>query len=174
VDSEIETDAHLAHGGTSIFMTKEGKVELKEAGDYIIRAKVLWRHGKEDTCTISAYSSTKIDMKPISSVKDFQTKYLTLLADKNKEENPLINQSVSVVGSYEGYVYAMVKNREDKKLTCSIELTQMDNLKLAKPNKVFQNKFTLNVAPGSSQLVFLKVTDRSQGCAYEWSWDCDL
>ena len=170
MDSDVETDPHLTHGGTSIFMTKDGKIEIKEAGDYIIRAKVFWRHGKEDTCTISAYSSTKINLKPIPSVKDFQTKYLALLAEQKKESR-LISQSVSVTGTYGRYVYVMVKNRDQKQLTCSIEFSPLENMALSKPNKVSNNKFTMKIAPGSSQLVFLKVVDRSKGCDYGWSWD---
>ena len=147
----------MTYGGISIYMTKDGKVEIKEAGDYIIRAKVKWRHGQEDTCMISAYSSVKIDMKSIPSVKNFQTKYLTLLAEQNKEENPLIGQSLGVNGVYESYVYAMVKSREDREMIFTIELTRLENLKLAKQNKVSENKFIMYIAPESSQLIFLKV-----------------
>ncbi len=151
-------------------MTQDGKVEIKEAGDYIIRAKVLWRHGKEDTCTISAYSSEKIDMEPIPSVKDFQTKYFTCLANKNKEENPVIDQVVYVSAWAAGCLYIMVKNRQLEQLTISAPFTKLENLKLSKPNKVSETKFTMKIAPGSSQLVFLKKIDLSKGPAPEWAW----
>ncbi len=151
-------------------MAKDGKVEIKEAGDYIIRAKVLWRHRKEDTCTISAYSSAKIDLKPIPSVKDFQTKYYACLANQNKEEKSLTDQSVYVSGWFEGRFYLMVKNRETEQFTCSINFTDLENLKLSKPNKVAANKFTMKIAPGSSQLVFLKKIDRFQKSTLAWTW----
>lgn len=130
MDSAIKTDSYLTYGGISIYMTKDGKVEIMDVGDYIIRAKVKWRHGQEDTCMISAYSSVKIDMKPTPSVKNFQIKYLTLLAEQN---------------------------REDREMICTIELTRLENLKLAKQNKVSENKFIMYIAPESSQLIFLKV-----------------
>jgi len=174
VDSDVATDPYLLQGNRSLYMTKDGKVEIKEAGDYIIRAKVLWRHGKEDTCTISAYSSAKIDMKPIPSVKDFQTKYFTCLANKNKEEKPLTSQSVYVSGWVEGCLYLMVKNRETKQLTCSINFTKLENMRLSKPSKVSANKFIMKIAPGSSQLVFIKRIDLFKGAAPAWSWSCEL
>lgn len=155
-------------------MNKNGKVDIKEAGEYIIRAKITWYHGKEDTCTISAYSSAKIDLKPVQSVKDFQTKYLTLLAEQNHEEQPLTPQSVMVNGNYDKYMYIMVKNREKKLLTCSINFPSLDNVKLSKPSKVSANKFTMKIAPGSQELVFLKTIDRFQGSDYEMGFETTL
>jgi len=174
VESGVATDPNLVFGNRTLYMTKDGKVELREAGDYIIRAKVLWRHGHEDTCTISAYSPIKIDMKPIASVKNFQTKYLTLLAERNPRGQPLTPQSVLVSGSYQNYMYAMVENRGNRVLACSILFTRLKNLKLSKPGQVSANQFIIEIAPGSSRLVFLKVVDCFQDPYYNWSWDFKL
>ncbi len=178
MDSDVATDPYLLQGKRILYMTKDGKVQIKEAGDYIIRAKVLWRHGKQDTYTISAYSSEKIDMEPIPSVKDFQTKYYTCLANKNKEEKPLKkSQSRYVSGWVGGAFYLMVKNnetkeaKETKEMTCSLNFTKLANLTLSKPSKVSETKFTMKIAPGSSQLVFLKMIDRFEGAAPEWKWE---
>ncbi len=161
------------HGALSLYMTKDGKVHIKEAGDYIIRAKVCWRHGHEDTCTISAYSSAKIEMKPIASVKDFLAKYLTLVAKQNKEVHPLVDNCVRVFATYGTYYYAMATNNGDKDFTCSLLCEELVNRKLSKPHKVSDDKFTMTIAPGSSQLVFLKDIDFSanSGQSTTWHWD---
>ncbi len=171
MNSDVETDPNLIHGERTLYMTKDGKVEIKEEGDYIIRAKVGWRHGHAEVCTISAYSSEKIEMKPIPSVKDFQTKYFTLLANKNYEEQALTSMSAYVSGWVGGCLYIMVKNRKMEEMRCSLNFTELENLKLSKLNKVSEKKFTMEIAPDSSQLVFLKRIDPFKEAAPSWKWD---
>ncbi len=151
-------------------MTKDGKVHIKEAGDYIIRAKVCWRHGREDTCTISAYSSTEIVFKRIPNVKDFLTKYLTLVAKLNKDEGSLTDTCVRVKGDYGTYIYTMVTNNGDKDFTCTLLCSKIVNRKLSKPHRVSKKKFTMTVAPGSSQLIFLKMIDPVANSDHTTSW----
>lgn len=168
--SDVATDNHLVFGGRSIFMTRNGRIELKEAGEYIIRAKVEWRHGHEDTCTISAYSSAVVSFEKIAAIKDFQSKYCTLLALQNQEEKYLIGNSVSVVDCYGKYVYALIKNKDDKELKVGIEFTKLDNIRLSKFGRQSDTTFALTIPAGENQLIFLKIINPTLPCAYDWSW----
>lgn len=153
-------------------MTKDGKITLQEAGDYIIRVKARWVNANEDTLTVSAYSSVPSSLVQIPSVKDFQTKYLSAIALQNKTENPLTEKSVIVSGSENFSTYTMVKNRDNKELNVTITFTKLKNMKLSKIGKQSETKATMTIPAGSNKLIFLKTIDPSLASSFEWAFEC--
>jgi len=153
-------------------MTKDGKIILKEAGDYVIRVKARWVNVNEDTLTVSAYSSGPSSLLQIPSVKDFQTKYFSAIALGNPQEDKLTETSVIVTGSELTSTYAMVKNHGTKEMNATITFTKLKNMRLSKIGKQSETKATITIPAGSNKLIFLKTIDPSLASNFEWAWEC--
>jgi len=170
-DSNTRGDPYQVWGARSVLMTEDGKVELKEAGDYIIRVKVNWKNASEDTYTVSSYSSAPLTLQQIPSVKDFLMKYLCAVASQNKRENKLTETSACVSEHHKNFSYTLVKNSDNKELNVNITFKTLNNLRIAKQVKHSQNKVSLKIPAKSNQLIFLKMINSTEACNYDWDWE---
>ena len=151
-------------------MVEGGKVEIKEAGDYIIRVKVNWRDSGDDTYTVSSYSSVPLTLQQIPSVKDFLSKYLSAIALQNKQENQLTDSSVYVTDFHNNYAYTMVKNNGSKEMNVTVTFTRLNNLRFTKQGKQSGNKVSIKVPAKSKQLFYLKMVELTGASDFDWDW----
>lgn len=161
--NEVKEDSNLTFGEMSIFMTEDGRSELGEAGDYIIRVQVQWRHGHEDTYTVSAYSSEAISLEKIAPIQDFPAQYCRLRAMLEEEPKTLVGKVQCVDGIYQDYQYTMVKNLGDEEFKMEIEFKEFDNIELLEPS---ENKVSWTIPAGCYEIGVLKKIDISETANY--------
>jgi len=164
--SEDEADANLKFGKRTIFMTKDGTTVLGEAGDYIIRAQVQWRHGHEDTCTISAYCSEATSLEKIAPIEDYQSQYCRALAAGDENPTVLKEKIEYVEGAFQDYKYMMFKNLGEEEFEMELEFKELENVELLEQS---ENKVSWTISPGCYQIALLKIVDVSQPSSYSRS-----
>jgi len=168
VENAESIDPKCLKGARSVFPSKSGKLQLTEPGDYIIRAKVKWRHGQKDKFTLSAYSPFEIALKQTKPIKDYLSKYFTYIARQNETKHALTDRSFYVIGNYGGHVYASVENWDHKQITVDINFTSLENMKLGKPYKETDTQLKITVPPGSQRVAYVKVVDSTIPWNYQW------
>ena len=152
-------------------MVEGGKVEIKEAGDYVIRVKVNWKNSRDDTYTVSSYSSVPLTLQQIPSAKDFLSKYLSAVALQNKQENKLTDTSVYVTDYHKSYAYTMVKNNDSKEMNVTVTFKRLNNLRFTRQGKQSGNKVSIKIPAKSKQLFYLKMVDPIKSSDFDWDWE---
>lgn len=137
------------------YLQKDKKSVLLKPGKYLIRSKINWFDDKEKPCTVSVYSSRKINIvRRTTKFENYFEKVCINMA--KKEEKTTIMEGVSISRGYFRndlyYFYATNQGQKTVDIYWTIQ-KEINKFKIKKtPNKVYDNSFKVILAPGESKI----------------------
>ncbi|CAD8111547.1 unnamed protein product [Paramecium sonneborni] len=142
--------------------------ELFDKGQYMLQVKINWLFLEEEKFVISSYGPKEIKLKQIQKDQNFFTGTLLNLAKQNpkKEKSGCPNLEITSELSLEygaGYEYYL--NTGNDIIEVSSSIPKMIGIKLKKPERGNQYKFSLN--PNSEKLITFTI--QAEGFQFQQS-----
>lgn len=156
-------DPKACVGNRVFYAHRNRKVKLEEPGEYIIRSKVKWKNGLDQTYTLSVYSDQKIELIRVPKIKDFLTKYLTYIGH-HREDRRDLGYDTSMLEDYFGHLYyRYVENNGTRTLHFELAWTNCENIKPS--SRMFRNgKAEMTVKPGERAVCLGKKIKMNGDC----------